>query len=417
MSAVDAHDLDLALDRYEEYRESEGADPALLSHVAELLLESAAAGDDEEARTSAFLQLAMAGTAARDALNRLSAPGRAPVVRAKALELLAKQGDGGAADELRAMLDADEWAIVASAVTVLDGGTDEERLLAFLQHPSADVRAVAARKLADAAPLGAARAALAEAARVDPEAKVRAAACASLGEYGSEAFEILRERLSDADAQVRLAAVRALVRADRPLSLSVLGPLLEMAPNPAGIEAARVLAGGGRQADDEISQEHQEGETLARAYLRRALESAAPALRSQAAVALSSLESVADLGEVLGAALEREEDPQVRLGIATILARDEATRARGHEVLTEIMGGDSIPAVQAAGFLARDEVEAATARLIELIGSEDDDVRRVAARALARDALEPDAARRALRDDVASVRISAAGGILAARNA
>jgi HEAT repeat protein len=238
-----------------------------------------------------------------------------------------------------------------------------------------------------------------------------------LGEYGSEAFEILRERLSDADAQVRLAAVRALVRADRPLSLSVLGPLLEMAPNPAGIEAARVLAGGGRQADDEISQEHQEGETLARAYLRRALESAAPALRSQAAVALSSLESVADLGEVLGAALEREEDPQVRLGIATILARDEATRARGHEVLTEIMGGDSIPAVQAAGFLARDEVEAATARLIELIGSEDDDVRRVAARALARDALEPDAARRALRDDVASVRISAAGGILAARNA
>jgi hypothetical protein len=43
-------------------------------------------------------------------------------------------------------------------------------------------------------------------------------------------------------------------------------------------------------------------------------------------------------------------------------------------------------------------------------------VRRVAARALARDAREPDAARVALRDEDQSVRLSAAGGILAAQN-
>ncbi len=417
MSAVDAYDLDLAMQRYEEYRAREGADPALLSHVAELLLEQAAVSEDEAARSAAFMQLGMAGTAARAALGRLATPGRPAAVRAKALELLARAGDSGAAEDLRAMLGSDEYAVLASAVTVLDGDSDRALLLAYLEHPSAEVRKVAARKLADAAPLGEARAALAEAARVDPEPGVRAAACASLGEYGADAFEMLRERLSDADSQVRLAAVRALVRADRALSLSVLGPLLEMAPNPAGIEAARVLAGGGRRPGEEVSEEHQEGETLARAYLRQALESSAPNLRSQAAVALSSLPDLVDLGGVLAAALEHEEDPQVRLGIATILARDEETQAKAHEVLKEIMRGEGIEAVQAAGFLARDEVSGAAARLIELSRSTDANVRRVAVRALARDALEPDAARGALKDEDEAVRISAAGGILAARNA
>jgi hypothetical protein len=41
-------------------------------------------------------------------------------------------------------------------------------------------------------------------------------------------------------------------------------------------------------------------------------------------------------------------------------------------------------------------------------------VRRVAARSLARDALRPDEARTALRDEDPLVRINAAGGILAA---
>ena len=38
MSAVEAQDLELALTRYESYRQDEGADPGLLSHVAALLL-------------------------------------------------------------------------------------------------------------------------------------------------------------------------------------------------------------------------------------------------------------------------------------------------------------------------------------------------------------------------------------------
>jgi HEAT repeat protein len=419
MSAVEANDLDLALERYETYRESEGADPGLLSHVAGLLLEQAAVDDDEAAQSAAFTQLGMAGTAARESLERLSAVGREAAVRAKALEFLARSGDGGAADALRGMLDAEEWNVLASAVTVLDGDDDEALLLAYLEHPCADVRNVAARKLADAAPAGAVRAALAEAARVDPEARVRASSVTSLGEFGAEAFEMLRERLSDADEQVRLAAVRAIVRADRALAVSVLGPLLEMAPNPAGIEAARVLAGGGRQAGDPVQEGHEEGETLARAYLRRALESAAPNLRSQAAVALSSLEGVADLGGVLSAALETEEDPQVRLGIATILVGDEATADKGFAALAEIMAGDGVPAVQAAALLAGDEErggDAAVSRLRALMTGEDANVRRVAARALARDAREPDAARVALRDEDQSVRLSAAGGILAVQN-
>ncbi len=417
MSAVEASDLELAIHRYERYREDEGADPGLLAQVAALLLEDAAAGDDEGARRAALAQLGLAGTAGRESLRRLAQPGREPVLRARALELLARGGDGGAKDELRALLDAERWEILAAAVSALEGLSDEALLLAYLEHPAEAVRNVAARKLADAAPAGAVRAALAEAARVDPSPAVRAAAATSLGAFGTEGFRMLEERLADPESRVRLAAVRALVRADRAAALSVLGPLLDMAPSPAGIEAARVLAGGARQAGDEVPEGHVEGETLARAYLRRALEVAAPNLRSQAAVALGSLEGVADLGAVLTAAADSEEDPQVRLGIATILARDETTADKGFEVLGEIMRGEGIPAVSAAAFLAREDVSEATPRLEALMASSEANIRRVAARALARDAVEPDAARGALTDEDITVRISAAGGILAALNA
>ena len=53
--------------------------------------------------------------------------------------------------------------------------------------------------------------------------------------------------------------------------------------------------------------------------------------------------------------------------------------------------------------------------LAEVLGGDDASIlRRTAARALARDAMDPDAARRALSDEDALVRIYGAGGILAA---
>ncbi|MBW2460400.1 MAG: hypothetical protein JRH11_02055 [Deltaproteobacteria bacterium] len=132
MSAVEASDLELAIHRYERYRAAEGADPGLLAQVAALLLEDAAAADDEGARRAALAQLGLAGTAGRESLRRLAQPGRDPVLRARALELLAKGGDGAAQEQLRALLDAERWEILAAAVSVLEGSTDEGLLLAYL---------------------------------------------------------------------------------------------------------------------------------------------------------------------------------------------------------------------------------------------------------------------------------------------
>lgn len=417
MQAVEANDLARALEAYDAFREHEESDNGLLAHVAGLVLEEAALSDDLALRDAAFAELSMAGTAAKSTLDRLSTGGRPLPVRARALGLLARRGDGGARDALRGLIDDESFDVVSAAVIALDPAGDLEKLVELLAHPAEKVRREAAAKLAEAAPLGTVRAALAEIARVDPAPGVRAQATRSLGEFGAEAFEMLRERLSDADEQVRVAAVAALTRADRERALSVLGPLLEMAPNPAAIEAARVLAGGARRAGDADGEGEPEGAVLARAYLRRALETGDPGVRSQAAVALSSLSGESDLAPVLTAALEREVDPQVKLSLAILLLRGEETASRARPVLATLMDGEGMPAVHAAGALAKDGSAAAAEKLAAFMRDGAPEIRRVAARALARDAMRPDAARAALRDEDALVRIRAAGGIVAAASA
>jgi HEAT repeat protein len=417
MSAVEAHDVGAALDAYERFRQTEGADGDLLAHVAALVLEEAILGDDATRADAALGELAMAGTAGDDTVRRLAVEGRPDAIRARALALLAKRGDGGAKDELRAYVDSDDWVVKAAAVEALSVDEDGALLIALLGHPAAGVRRAAAALLARAVTSGEALAALSEQARVDPEPAVRAACVRALGEHGPAGFETLRERLSDPDSQVRMSAVTALVRADRERALSALGPLLEMAPSPAGVEAARVLAGGARRAGEETPGADAEGVTLARAYLRRSLESAEPALRSQAAVALSSLPEENGLDAALREALDREQEPSVQISLAIILAAKDASRARALEVLAALMERDGVQAVHAAGVLAKHGETAAIDRLGELLHAPTPDIRRVAARALAREAMQPDAARTALRDEDPLVRIRAAGGILAAASA
>jgi len=71
--------------------------------------------------------------------------------------------------------------------------------------------------------------------------------------------------------------------------------------------------------------------------------------------------------------------------------------------------------VQAAALLAAEAHEAAVSKLDEVARGDGVSVlRRTAARALAREAMQPDRARRHLGDEDALVRIYAAGGILAA---
>ncbi len=408
MGAIDARDLGRSLDEYDRFHEDEGGgDPLLLGRVAALLLEEAVRGDDRALGDAALSQLEMAGTEADPVLERLAESAGEPAARARALAVLARRGSSRARETLRSMAGDDDPEVLASVATVLEPVEEMDRLLALLEHTGAAVRAQAAGRLEGAAPSGDARAALAEVARVDPVSRVRAAAVRALGAYGPGAFEPLRGRLSDPDAGVRMAAVGALVRADRGQALAAIGPLLEMAPNAAGVEAARVLAAAGG-----------EGATTARAFLGRALRGGEANVRAQAAVALSSL----DPGQALVAALLEllgdEQDSRVRLSVASILLGRAPARAAAKQALEDMMGGEGMDAVQAAAVLARHGADAQAVRVLAQAMREGEPaVRRAAARSLARDAMKPDLARTALRDEDALVRIHAAGAILSAASA
>lgn len=410
MSAVSARDVPSALDAYERFREADGADADLLGYVAALLLEQSALGDDGAARDAALAQLRMAGTEGRPALRRISEQRERPVARAKALAALAARGDDQAEALLYALLDEDDPALLAPAVDAIDPQTEAPRLVALLEHTAAEVRAAAAKRLPGAAPDGAAMLALSLVARVDPESRVRSAATAALGAFGDAVFDTVRGRLSDPESAVRLAAVRALVQANRMRALGALGSLLATPPSPAGIEAARFVALTGARHEPGVTPD---GLTDARAYLRTALRTADSSLRSQAAIALVSLPEESSLDDALLVALGAEVDATAKLGIARALlgreAGDEAARAALHELLDA--GG--VPAIQAAGLLGEHD-EAAIDLLLRMLEAESPFHRRVAGRVLARGAMRPDAARAALRDEDELVRIHTAGGILAA---
>jgi len=405
MTAVETGDPSSSVRAYEQYREAEGPDPGLLSHVAALILERAAQDDDEALRKAAFAQLRLAGSKARGALERLSEKPNLRT-RAHAFELLALLGDRGAKQALRGWLEEEDPEVVRAAVVSLDAQRDTVRLLALCRHTASAVREAAARRLTGAAPDEQVRASLAEIARVDPAPAVRSQAVRTLGLFGSRAAPAIRERLSDSESRVRMAAVRALVAADRELALVALTPLLEIAPSPEGIEAARSLA---QQGQDGPAR----GALLASAYLKRALDSQQASHRAQAGVALGTLAPDPALDRVLLQALENEVEAQVRLSLANAMQKRPATRDPALLALRALLQGEGMPALQAAVTLAREGDDAALRKLLRAMRRGEPHERRVAARTIARDARRPDLARSALRDEDPLVRIHAAGAIVA----
>lgn len=403
-SAVDHGDIEGALEAYEEFRRSEGGDVDLLAAVAALILEREAEGDDEERRSAALSQLTLAGTAGEPVLIRLSEAPGVGRARLDALSALARRGHDPSRLSLRALADGRDPTVLAAATLGMDPGLDRALLLELAGAPDTQLRRAAVRALGPVAAEDDVREALVRLARVDSEASVRAAAVGALGRAGAAAVDALRERLSDPHSSVRLAAVGALVQADQNAAIAALGPLLDVAPSSAGIEAARLL----------LQLEGADQSASARAFLRRALEADDASLRTQAGVALAGLPvtTEAPLAAVRHA-LETERDPEVRLSFARVLHR--RGRASATAVLVELLEGEGLIAVQAAVLLAGDGDERALEVLARAITSgEESIVRRTAVRSLARDAMRPDAVRASLRDNDAMVRIFAAGGILAA---
>ncbi len=404
-AAVAAGDLDGALSAYEDIRRSEGSDAELLAEIAALVLIREAHGDEDARRDAALTQLALAGTRGEPILVELSEEAGVGPARLGALRVLARRGSEPARLALRALGDREEPAILAIAVLGMDPALDRELLLGHARADDSALRAAAIRALAPAAGEASVREALVAIARVDEEASVRAAAVRALREAGTAALDALRERLGDPASSVRLAAVGALAGVDPSAARAALGPLLEVAVSPAGIEAARFLA----EDEDAMTANR------ARRFLRRALVSEEAALRIQAGVALTGLpRGTAAPLDAVREALATEPDPSVQLAFARALRRREDPLAR--VTLLALLSGAGMPRVQAAALLAADDEERARAVLAQVLGDQGEPslTRRTAARALARDAMRPDAVRGALRDADALVRIFTAGGILAA---
>jgi HEAT repeat protein len=406
VTAVDRGDASGALAAYERLRVSDGADTDLLARVAALMLMDEAMEGDAERQRAAIQELSLAGTAGAPILERI-ANGEGPS-RVLALEALARRGDEGARRALRGLADDPDPIARATAILGMDVDLDRDALIEAIASASARAREHAAERLAGAAPDSGARNALEQAARVDPEPAVRMAAVRALGAFGPPAIGALRERLSDPQAGVRLTAVEALLRADRDQARPILGALFAVPTSAQGIEAARLLALPGRDGASP-------SDAGARAYLVQALDAPDPNLRSQAGVALTSIPGSEEYVGALRAALARESDPGAKLSLARALLEQRGAEEDAREALRALMRqGMTMSSLQAAAVLASERDADAAGVLAAMLEAPDAMLRRTAARALARDAMRPDDARAALRDRDATVRIGAAGGILAA---
>lgn len=405
--AVDASNAADAMTAYERLRSADGDDPALLADIAAVVLENEIVQDSGN-RDAAFGQLLAAGTAGNEILDKLSR-NEAPIVRVSALEILTSRGQTDARTELRSYLNDSDAVVRSRALSSLDVVDEANVLAAALSHPSSAMRLKAAQRAATGVVVPELFLALTTAARNDPEASVRAASVRALARAGSTAVEALRERLSDPNEGVRTAAVGALAVADRVRAREILGSLLDMGPNGASIEAARVLA---MPIGEDAS-----GTVDARAFLLRGLESSDANIRTQSAVALAGLSEDSTMNDALAHAMETDNDTSVRILLGGTLMNRAATAARAQTVLHALLESQGMGAVQAAALLARDHDRTAMHVLADATRDPSAVLRRIAVRAVARDALMPHLVRRALLDTDASVRITAAGAIVSAASA
>lgn len=405
-------DFESAWRDYEAVRQSDGDDVDLLALVAEALLVRQARDSDPVLRTAAVGQLVLAGTRGREPLERLA---QGPIELAiEALEALTRTGARDAQRLLRGLADAFDPRVRAAAAFAMSATDDRRWLEAACIEPSARVRETACARLADLAPDSDVLVLLAERARRDPEPAVRIAAALALGRFGASAVLVLRDRLSDPDPRVRSAALEALLRADRQEGRSAVASILEMPTSAVTIEAARLLA----TPLDRSSPPSSDDLASARTHLAAALTHPDPVLRARAAVALGALRLTEEFARSLLPRVEEEPDVGVRATLCRVLSALDAAREPAIRCLRRAMAEDhGMVGTQAAVALVTMRNEEGLERLRADLEAPSTEVRRVAARALAREALRPVEVQRALSDPDALVRIHAAGGILAARAA
>ena len=397
---------------YEALRGDDGEDEDLLALVAQALLVEVARTGEASARREAIQQLALAGTKGLEPLRQLSI--EAGPVGIEALVALSRARDRDARRLLRGFADDHDPLVRAAAIEafVASDAGDAARLIAWCADEDVQVRRAACMHLGELAPSANALEVLTDRARSDSDVRVRASATRALGDHGEAAALALRERLADAEPSVRGAALEALLRADRSTGRQAALAMLSTPLSAATVDAARLLM----TPLDRNAPPTEEDITHARRHLRDALLASDPQLRGQAALALTAVGAHDDAEvEPLRPLLATEPDVGVRLSLARALLSRGNTRDDARHALSVLLSTDhGMTGLQAAVVLAPLGDEQAIALLQQRCLSDEVALRRVAARSLARDAMRPGDVRPLLHDAEMSVRIQAAGGILAA---
>jgi HEAT repeat protein len=394
--ALRKNDIVRAVELYAREPTPERAD---LRRIAEVVLVHAAGSRDPVIRARGFSALRSAGTSARSLLAGLAKLDGRPEISVRALALLAAMGDLQAGTALSGWLAAPDGELRAAAVAALDPARDAVALRSFLADPSASVRAAAAERLANAPADGETQLALARAARHDPALAVRLRALQALGAQGPGAAPAIEARLDDSEQSVRLAAVGALVAADRVRASERLQRWLREDPRPEAIEAARTLCSPLAPPPP-----------AARDQLARALADPDAALRAQAAVALSSLPP-AEQRALAQTRNGHEGLRSVQLWLALALGRAQPD---GGAALQRLARTHDLVGAQALAELARAGDAAARRTLIALVHAPQPRIRALAVLVVARELAAPHEVRDALVDRDLAVRLTAASALLAA---
>jgi hypothetical protein len=409
VAASDARDVDAALEAYEDYAASDGDDIHLLARIASVVLLEAACGPDQVIAALAVRELSQTGLMGQPVLAEVVH--RDCTASFEATVLGARRGDVDALRLLRGHADDPTPSVRAAVVIALSPELDREILVRWARDEDDAVRAAASERLGALGPSDAgALAILIANARGDASARVRARAVRALGSYGGAAFEPLRERLSDPEAMVRMAAVEALVRTDRIQARGTLLDLLATPPSPESIEAARLLMSSvGNETEPS-----EDDRTASLAYLRAALSASDASLRAQAAVVLVGIPGVDTLGDALATALRAESDPAASLSMARALIRRATEAGLARDTLRGLISLGGMSGTQAAVVLAEenDVVGLETLRSVAIGGASDTNLRVVALHALGR--LHPHELASVLRDADLSARLAAASAILGA---
>ncbi len=367
-------------------------DPAMIAHLAALILEREATEHSDQAAVMVNY-LAGSRKPGKYALKRLAqSTGVASRLAGIALGRSSLPSDR----ELDSYL-SDSWSDVrVAAARTWSRKIDRKRLEEMILDPDPGVRVEAAAGLGRFEGEKTAGI-LAQTARLDPDPRVRARAVTQVKSLGVDALDVCRNALSDDNMGVRNAALRGLsdLGSDAAVELirdRMAGPMTEVTV-VAAAELARL--------------DHKDG----KGRFREALKNRRPNIRATALVHLDRAR--VENPDKIRLGMLDDDDPSVVLtAAAALLTGADDSRGPVSRALRRIVEEGSMQAPRARDMLAVVGEPAAVAEVQEVLEQGDEEEIVTSLKRVARGVMLYDNFVSLLKDDRAGVRIEAARSVL-----